>query len=37
MRIADDLAKPVLHQEAEGTHTYCVIDSGARYLYQIKT
>jgi len=37
MRIADDLAKPVLHRETQGMHTYCIIDSGARYLYQIKT
>lgn len=37
VRIADDLVKPVLHQEEEGRHTYCIIDSGVRYLYAIKT
>ncbi len=36
-RIADDLIKPVLHQVAEGRHTYCVIDSGVRYLYSVET
>ena len=37
VRIADDLVKPVLHWAEEGRHTYCVIDSGVRYLYVIKT
>jgi hypothetical protein len=37
MRIADDLVKPVLHQAREGRHTYCIIDSGVRYLYVIET
>ncbi len=37
VRIADDLVKPVLHQAEEGRHTYCVIDSGVRYLYVIET
>lgn len=37
IRIADDLIKPVLHQIAEGRHTYCVIDSGVRYLYSVET
>lgn len=37
VRIADDLIKPVLHQVAEGRHTYCVIDSGVRYLYSVET
>jgi hypothetical protein len=37
VRIADDLVKPVLHREEEGAHTYCIIDSGVRYLYVIKT
>jgi hypothetical protein len=36
-RIADDLVKPVLHQVKEGRHSYCVIDSGVRYVYEIKT
>jgi len=37
VRIADDLARPVLHQEGEGRHTYCLIDSGVRYLYVVET
>jgi len=37
VRIADDLVKPVLHQAEAGRHTYCVIDSGVRYLYVIET
>jgi len=37
VRIADDLVKPVLHQAEKGRHTYCVIDSGVRYLYVIET
>jgi hypothetical protein len=37
VRIADDLVKPVLHEVEEGRHSYCVIDSGVRYLYVIKT
>jgi hypothetical protein len=36
-RIADDLVKPVLHWAEEGRHSYCVIDSGVRYLYVIET
>jgi Family of unknown function (DUF5305) len=37
VRIADDLVKPVLHQAEKGTHTYCIIDSDVRYVYEIKT
>jgi hypothetical protein len=37
VRIADDLVKPILHQAEEGRHSYCVIDSGVRYLYTIET
>lgn len=37
VRIADDLVKPVLHQAEKGRHTYCIIDSGVRYLYVIET
>jgi len=37
VRIADDLVKPVLHQAETGKHTYCIIDSGVRYLYVIET
>jgi hypothetical protein len=37
VRIADDLVKPVLHQAREGRHTYCIIDSGVRYLYVLET
>ena len=37
VRIADDLVKPVLHQADKGRHTYCIIDSGVRYLYVIET
>jgi len=37
VRIADDLVKPVLHQAEEKRHTYCIIDSGVRYLYVIET
>jgi hypothetical protein len=37
VRIADDLVKPVLHQADKGKHTYCIIDSGVRYLYVIET
>jgi len=36
-RIADDLVKPILHWAEEGRHSYCVIDSGVRYLYVIET
>jgi hypothetical protein len=36
VRIADDLVKPVLHQAEKGAHTYCIIDSGVRYLYVIE-
>ena len=36
-RIADDLVKPILHQAEEGRHSYCVIDSGVRYLYIVET
>lgn len=34
VRIADDLARPVLYQAGGGRHSYCVIDSGVRYLYE---
>ena len=37
VRIADDLVKPILHQAEEGRHTYCIIDSGTRYLYVVET
>lgn len=37
VRIADDLVKPILHQVEEGRHSYCIIDSGIRYLYVIET
>ncbi len=37
VRIADDLVKPVLHQAEKGRHTYCIIDSGVRYLYVVET
>jgi hypothetical protein len=37
VRIADDLVKPILHWVQEGRHSYCVIDSGVRYLYVIET
>jgi len=37
VRVADDLVKPILHQAEAGRHTYCVIDSGVRYLYVIET
>ena len=37
VRIADDLVKPVLHQADKGRHTYCIIDSGVRYLYVVET
>ena len=36
-RIADDLARPVLHQAEEGRHSYCVIDSAVRYVYVVET
>ena len=36
-RIADDLVKPMLHHEKDGHHTYCVIDSGVRYVYIVET
>jgi len=36
-RIADDLARPVLHRAEEGRHSYCVIDGGVRYLYVVQT
>ena len=36
-RIADDLARPVLHRAEEGRHSYCVIDGGLRYLYVVQT
>jgi hypothetical protein len=36
VRIADDLVKPVLHVAGIGRHTYCVIDSGVRYLHVIQ-
>jgi len=37
VRIADDLVKPVLHRAEEGRHSYCIIDSGVRYVYVIET
>lgn len=36
-RIADDLVKPILHWVEEGRHSYCVIDSGVRYVYIVET
>ena len=36
-RVADDLAKSMLHQAEERRHSYCVIDSGVRYLYVVET
>ena len=37
VRTADALLKPVLHHAEADKHTYCVIDSGVRYLYVIET
>lgn len=37
VRTADALLKPVLHHAEANKHTYCVIDSGVRYLYVIET
>jgi hypothetical protein len=37
VRIADDLARPVLHQMEEGRHSYCIIDGSVRYVYFIET
>jgi len=36
VRTADALLKPVLHHAEADKHTYCIIDSGVRYLYVIK-
>ena len=36
VRTADALLKPVLHYAEADKHTYCIIDSGVRYLYVIK-
>jgi hypothetical protein len=33
VKIADALLKPVLHHAEAGKHTYCIIDSGVRYVY----
>lgn len=33
IKAADNLLKPVLHQDQAGTHTYCVIDGLTRYEY----
>jgi hypothetical protein len=33
VRTADALLKPVLHHAEADKHTYCIIDSGVRYLY----
>jgi hypothetical protein len=33
VRTADALLKPVLHHAEPNKHTYCIIDSGVRYLY----
>jgi hypothetical protein len=35
--IADALLKPVLHHTKAERHTYCVIDSGVRYMYVIES
>jgi len=37
VRTADALLKPVLHHAEADKHTYCVIDSGVRYLYISET
>jgi len=37
VRTADALLKPVLHHAEADKHTYCVIDSGVRYLYVAET
>jgi len=37
VRTADALLKPVLHHAEADKHTYCIIDSGVRYLYVIET
>jgi hypothetical protein len=37
VRTADALLKPVLHYAEADKHTYCIIDSGVRYLYVIET
>jgi len=36
VKTADALLKPVLHHAEADKHTYCIIDSGVRYLYVIK-
>ena len=37
VRTADALLKPVLHHAEADKHTYCIIDSGVRYLYVSET
>jgi hypothetical protein len=37
VRTADALLKPVLHHAGADKHTYCIIDSGVRYVYELKT
>jgi len=37
VRTADALLKPVLHHAEADKHTYCIIDSGVRYLCVIET
>ncbi|MFO7995922.1 MAG: DUF5305 family protein [Dehalococcoidia bacterium] len=37
VRIADDLARPLLHEAGEHRHSYCIIDGSVRYLYVIET
>ena len=37
VRTADALLKPVLHHAEADKHTYCIIDSGVRYLYISET
>ena len=37
VRTADALLKPVLHHAEADKHTYCIIDSGVRYLYVVET
>ena len=36
VRIADDLARPLLHEAGERQHTYCIIDGSVRYLYVVE-
>ena len=37
VKTADALLKPVLHHAEADKHTYCIIDSGVRYLYVSET